>query len=52
LTINYLDEKGRQQAAVFELGKDIVRSTLAALEAHTGKRIEYQDDEARKAGRG
>jgi hypothetical protein len=49
LTINFLDEQGRQQAMVFELGKSIVRTTLAAVEARTGKRIEYQDEEARRA---
>jgi len=51
LTINFLDEHGKQQAVVFELGKNIVRTTLASLEARTGQRIDYQDDEARKAGR-
>jgi hypothetical protein len=51
LTLNYKDENGNQQAAVFELGKDVVRTTLAALEARTGKKIEYQDEEARKSGR-
>jgi len=50
LTINFLDEQGKQQAMVLELGKRIVRSTLASLEARTGKKIEYQDDEARRAG--
>jgi hypothetical protein len=52
LTIGYLDDDDKQQAAVFELGKNIVRVTLASLEARTGKKIEYQDDEARKSGRG
>jgi len=52
LTIGYIDAAGKQQAAVFELGKDIIRTTLAILEARTGKKIEYQDDEARKSGRG
>ena len=51
LTINFLDDQDRQQAMVLELGKSIVRTTLASLEARTGKRIEYQDDEARKAER-
>lgn len=50
LTVGFIDERGRQQAAVFELGKKIVRTTLAALSARTGLRIEYQDEEARKAG--
>jgi hypothetical protein len=52
LTIGYTDENDKQQAGVFELGKDIVRVTLASLEARTGKKIEYQDDEARKSGLG
>ncbi len=50
LTINFKDENGQQQAAVLELGKDIVRVTLAALEARSGHKIEYQDDDARKSG--
>ncbi len=49
LTVGFLDDKDKQQAAVFELGKNIVRVTLASLEARTGKKIEYQDDEARKS---
>ena len=52
LTINYLDEAGKAQAAVFELGKDVIRTQLASLEARTGRKIEYQDEEARKSGRG
>ena len=49
LTVSYMDESEKQQAAVFELGKDIVRTTLAGLEARTGRKIEYQDEEARKS---
>ena len=49
LTIGYQDENDKQQAAVFELGKDVIRVTLATLEARTGRKIDYQDDEARKA---
>jgi hypothetical protein len=52
LTIGFKDENDRQQAAVFELGKDIVRTTLASMEARTGKKIDYQDDEARKSSKG
>ena len=52
LTVNYIDETEKQQAAVFELGKDIVRTTLASLEARTGRKVEYQDEEARKSGKG
>jgi hypothetical protein len=52
LTLGYTDVDGKQQAAVFELGKDVIRVTLATLEARTGRKIEYQDDEARKSGSG
>ena len=52
LTITYNDENGKEQAGVFELGKDIVRTTLTVLQVRTGKDIEYQDEEARKSGMG
>jgi hypothetical protein len=52
LTISYKDDRGADQAAVLELGKDIVRTTLKVLETRTGKTVEYQDDEARKSGVG
>ncbi len=51
LTVGFLDEHGEQQAAVFELGKRIVRSTLAALEAKTGLLVEFEDEKARQAAR-
>src|SRR5262245_52033609 len=38
LTIGYLDENNKQQAAVFELGKGSIHQTLTALEAKTGKK--------------
>ena len=38
--------------AVFELGKDVVRATLAVVEARSGKVVEDQDDEARKSAKG
>jgi hypothetical protein len=34
------------------LDKDDVRSVLAGLEARTGRRVEYQDEEARRTGKG
>ena len=46
LTITYKDNDGKEQAGVFELGKDIVRTTLKILEVRTGKAIEFQDKEA------
>ena len=52
VTIGYKDSDGKDQVAVFELGKDIVRTTLPILEARSGKKIEYQDEEAKKSGKG
>jgi hypothetical protein len=51
LTIGYADDAGKEQVAVLELGKDVVRTTLAIVETRSGKQIEYQDDEARKSSR-
>jgi hypothetical protein len=52
LTIGFKDAAGKQQVAVFELGKNIVRTALKIIETRSGKQIEYQDDEARKSGLG
>jgi hypothetical protein len=52
VTVGYTDEAGAQQAIVFRIKKGDIRSVLAGLEARTGRRIEFQDDEARKAGKG
>ena len=52
LTVGYADEQGRQQALVFQVDKGAVRSILVSLEAKTGHTIEFQDEEARKAGKG
>ncbi|HUQ49591.1 MAG TPA: hypothetical protein VM056_02665 [Terriglobales bacterium] len=51
LTVGYLDDNDKQQAAVFELGKGTVRVTLATLEARSGRKVDYEDAEARNAGR-
>jgi hypothetical protein len=48
LTITYKDAKGEGQSAIFELGKELVRPTLAVMEARTGRKITYQDEEAAK----
>jgi hypothetical protein len=52
VTIGYVDQEGKQQALVFRVEKSDIRSLLAGLEARTGRRIEYQDGEARKALKG
>lgn len=50
VTIGYTDVEGQRQALVFQVGKGEVRAVLAGLEAKTGRRVEYQDNEARKTG--
>jgi hypothetical protein len=52
LTVGYTDEEGRQQAAIFRVNKGDVRAVLVSLEVKTGRKVEYQDEEARKAGKG
>jgi hypothetical protein len=51
VTVGFELEDGRQQALLFRVDKDDVRGLLISLEARTGRRVVYQDDEARKAGR-
>lgn len=48
VTITYKDSAGADQAALFELGKDVIRPTLAALKAKSGKPVACQDQEAVK----
>ena len=50
--LRFLVLHGKEQVAVLELGKDVVRTTLAIVETRSQKTLEYQDDEARKASRG
>jgi hypothetical protein len=51
VTLGYTDTDGKQQALVVRIEKGDIRSVLSGLEARTGRRIEYQDDEARKSGK-
>ena len=51
VTVGYSDSEGQQQALVLRVEKGDIRTVLASLEARTGRRIEYQDDEARKGNR-
>ena len=48
LTIEFLDAQGARQTALFELHKDAVRTLLPSVEARTGKKIVYENQEARK----
>jgi hypothetical protein len=48
ITFSFKDEKGADQAAVFEFDKDEIRMALAVVKARTGKEITMQDEEAKK----
>jgi hypothetical protein len=52
LTIGFQDDDGQQQAMVFRIEKNDIRLALVTLEARTGQRVQYQDDDARIAGKG
>ena len=51
LSLGYVGEDGKQQALVFRIDKNNIRATLVSLEARTGLKVEYQDEEARKDGK-
>jgi hypothetical protein len=48
LSVGFVDEEGKKQGAVFELAKGIVKESLATLEAKSGKKVEYESEEAKK----
>jgi hypothetical protein len=52
LTVGYSDEEDHQQAMIFKVNKDDIRAMLVTLEARTGRKVEFQDDDARKSGKG
>jgi len=48
LTLGFTDDQGKQQGSVFELSKGTVRTILSTLEARSGKKVEYESEEAKK----
>jgi hypothetical protein len=52
LTVGFEDNEGHQQALVFRVNKNEIRTILVSLEAKTGQRVQYQNAEARKEGKG
>jgi hypothetical protein len=52
LTVGYTDTEGKQQAMIFQVSGKEIRPVLVSLEARSGRKVEYQDDEARKSGKG
>lgn len=52
LSLGFADAEGRQQAMVFKIEKGKIRALLVSLEARTGIKVVFQDEQARKAGKG
>jgi hypothetical protein len=49
VTVGYEDAEGQHQALVFRVDKSDIRTVMAGLEARSGQRFTFLDDEARKA---
>lgn len=52
LAVGFEGEDGRQQAMLFRVEKGAIMAVLVSLEARTGRKVSYMDEEARKAGKG
>ncbi len=52
LTVGFEAEDGQQQAMLFRVDKSFIRVILVSLEARTGRKVTFMDEEARKAGKG
>ncbi|HWQ03246.1 MAG TPA: hypothetical protein VNL38_02095 [Candidatus Nitrosotenuis sp.] len=48
VTIGFQDLENKKQGAVFEIAKGIVSDVITNLEARTGKKFEYESEEAQK----
>ncbi len=48
LTVGFTDKAGKVQGAVLEIAKGKVRNVLSILETRSGKKVEYESEEARK----
>lgn len=48
LTVTFIDAAGKNQYAVFELAKGIVKSVGTYLETHSGKKLTFDSEDARK----
>lgn len=48
LSVGFIDTEGKKQGAVFELAKGIVKESLTTLESKSGKKVEYESDDAKK----
>ena len=51
LTIGFQADDGQQEAMIFRINSEDVRLTLVSLEARTGQQVQFQDEDARIAGK-
>ncbi len=49
LTVEFMDEKEKKQGAIFLVGKKAIGTLLDGLEAKTGKKTQFEDEDARKS---
>ena len=52
LTIGFTNGEGGQEAMIFRVDKSDIRALLVCLEVKADLKVEYQDDDARKSGKG
>lgn len=52
VSLGFENDAGQQQALLFRVDKNAVRALLVSLEARTGQKVAFMDEEARKAGKG
>jgi hypothetical protein len=48
LTIGYTDKDSKPQGVVLEIAKGRAKSMITIIEARSGKKVEYESDEAKK----
>ena len=48
VSISFLDAEGKKQGAVFELAKGIVKESVTLLETKSGKKVEFESEDAKK----
>jgi hypothetical protein len=48
VSVTWVNDQGKTDAAVIEFGKDAIRSALTSFEARSGKTVEYESEETKK----
>ena len=48
MTIGFTDDNNNSQGVVLEIPKGYTKTTLTILEVRSGRKVEYESEEARK----